>query len=179
MATKKLTPKQERFCQEYLIDLNATQSAIRAGYSAKTAHSHGPRLLENVGVRDFISELKSVRSEATGIKAKWVLDRLANIADFDIRKLFDENGNLLPINQLEPETAFALSSIDIGEMTTGDDFISLTKKIKAADKIKALELIGRHLGMFTERIEHTGGTSNVMIYIPDNGRDRPIAEDDL
>lgn len=173
-----MTPKQEQFCREYLVDLNATQAAIRAGYSARTANREGTRLLSKVDIQTEVSRLKLKRSEATDIDARWVIDRLSKIADFDMRKMFDGDGNVLPINQIDDDTAYALASVDIGELTSGDDFLTQTKKFKAADKIKALELLGKHLAMFTDRVEQTGNTGNVVIYIPDNGRDKTHGDDE-
>jgi phage terminase small subunit len=73
-----LTPKQQLFCDEYLIDLNATQAAIRAGYSAKTAYSIGERLLRNVEIQEVLQELKKERHERTKINADYVLQRLGS-----------------------------------------------------------------------------------------------------
>jgi phage terminase small subunit len=163
--------KQEQFCREYLIDLNAAQAAIRAGYSKRSARTIGHRLLTNDDVQATISKLKADRSREVGVDAQWVLKRLVRIADFDIRKLFDNEGNLLPIKQLDEDTALALASIDIGEITNGDGFISQTKKVKAIDKRAALELIGRHVGMFVDKVETKITEGQVTIYLPDNGRD--------
>ena len=79
MSEKKLTPKQQIFVDEYLVSLNATQSAIKAGY--KQPHSQGPRLLENVGVSAAIRQAQKERGERTQIDADWVLRRAAEIAD--------------------------------------------------------------------------------------------------
>ena len=81
MNKRKLTPKQERFVDEYLLDLNATQAAVRAGYSPKTAHVQGPRLLGNVSVARAISEAKQERAEATKIDAEYVLRKLQLVAE--------------------------------------------------------------------------------------------------
>ena len=77
----KLTARQECFVEEYLIDLNATQAAVRAGYSAKTAHSCGPRLLANAGVAAAISAAKQERAEATKIDAEYVLRKLHQVVE--------------------------------------------------------------------------------------------------
>lgn len=86
---KPLTDKQQRFVDEYLIDLNATQAAIRAGYSAKTAEQQGPRLLGYAGVRDAIAAGKAARSERTGITADDVVERFRLIATADPRELIE------------------------------------------------------------------------------------------
>lgn len=79
--SKKLTAKQQMFIDEYLVDLNATQSAIRAGYSEKTAYSQGQRLLKNVKVSARIEELKKTRADRLNLDAYWVLKRLMDISD--------------------------------------------------------------------------------------------------
>lgn len=81
---KLLTPRQENFCREYLIDLNATQAAIRAGYSARTAYSIGARLLTQTAVIECIKQLKQKRIEQLGVDAKYVLNRLVEIDQLDV-----------------------------------------------------------------------------------------------
>lgn len=167
-----MTPKQEQFCREYLIDLNATQAAIRAGYSKKTANPTASRLLAKANIQARIAELKRDREVRTEINADWVLTRLAKIANFDIRKLFDPDGNLIPVHKLDADTAFALGGIDVTELAGSDDVPpALLKKFKSVDKKGALELLGKHLAMWTERVEQTGNTAQVIITMPDNGRD--------
>lgn len=166
-----MTPKQQRFCEEYLIDLNATQAAIRAGYSARTANRTGHKLLSKTDIAAKITELQAGRSEATEIDAKWVLLRLAKIADFDIRKLFDTQGRIVPIDQLDDDTAFALAGLDVDENFYEDGTRVVSKKFKTVDKKAALELIAKHLGMFVDRLETTDTTPKVTFIIPDNGRD--------
>lgn len=89
-----LIPKQNRFCQEYIIALNATQAAIRAGYSYKTANNQCARLLVNVGISEKILQLKKEQAERLQIEADRVILEIARIAFFDTRKFFDENGNI-------------------------------------------------------------------------------------
>jgi phage terminase small subunit len=159
-----LTDKQARFVEEYLVDLNATQAAIRAGYSRATANEQGSRLLANVSVSDAIAAAQAERSKRTQINADWVLERLARIADADIRNVVqwgeaiavkdDAGGDrvvqgiaLVDAAELAPEHAFAITEV------------SQTKeglKVKLADKRAALVDIGRHLGMFVEKAEITG-----------------------
>jgi phage terminase small subunit len=102
-----LNDKQLRFAQEYTVDLNATQAAIRAGYSTKTAYSQGQRLLKKDEIQDAIREANRKRSEATGITAEWVLTGIAEIA-------------------------------------TRED-------ARDADRLKAFELLGKHLGIWEQR----------------------------
>ena len=111
--------RQERFVAEYLVDLNATQAAIRAGYSAKTARSQGQRLLTNADIQAAIQAAMGERQRRTGVTQDEVVEALAGIA-------FAE---------------------------AGDDSDAV---LKYSNKLKALELLGKHLGMFTDRVEQTG-----------------------
>jgi phage terminase small subunit len=116
---QKITAKQKKFCEQYVIDLNATQAAIRAGYSEKTAYSSGTRTLNIVGVQKYISVLQEKRSQRTEITADKVLKELAKIAFFDIRKAFDEDNNLLPIKSIDNDTAAAITGVEIEELGKG------------------------------------------------------------
>lgn len=150
-----LTPKQSRFVDEYLIDLNATQACIRAGYSAKTAEQQGPRLLGNVGVSAAIQARMKARENRTLITQDRVLQEYARIAFFDPRALFNDDGTPKPIKDLDDDSAAALAGLDMQEVYEGygDErtFIGYTKKYKLADKKGALDSVARHLGMFTPK----------------------------
>lgn len=152
-----ITPKKQRFVDEYLVDLNATQAAIRAGYSAKTAHSQGPRLLDDVGVKELIADAMAKRSEATKITAERVLQELGRVALFDPRRLLNADGSPKPINELDDDTAAVLAGMDVSEeyVGVGDErrFVGYTRKVKLADKVAALNLAMRHLGMLTDKLE--------------------------
>ena len=159
--TKKLNAKQLQFCKEYLIDLNATQAAIRAGYSKKTARQKAHNLFTLVYIEKEIQRLIKKRSKRTEITIDRVLQELAIIGFLDIRNAFDDEGRLLPIHEMPEDIARALGGIDITTTKTTIDIIAeenvreveqaLLKKIKIIDKKGALELIGRHLAMFTDR----------------------------
>ena len=152
-----LTPKQQMFVKEYLIDLNATQAAIRAGYSEKTAMQIGEQNLRKLDIAAAIELEMQKREQRTEITQDSVLKELAKIGFFDIRKLLDEHGNPIPLHMLDDQTAAAISGLDILEQWdgSGDDrvFVGFVKKYKIADKRAALVDIGKHLGMFIERKE--------------------------
>lgn len=149
----KLTDKQSKFCQEYLIDLNGAKAAIRAGYSAKTADQIAFQLLKKTSVSERISFLQQNRQKRTEITADMVVSELAKIAFFDIRKIFDDNGNLISPTQLDDSTASAISSIKSRvEKQSGeaDDWAEV-KEYKANDKLRALEMLAKHLGILERK----------------------------
>ena len=158
-----LTAKQQRFAQEYLIDLNATQAAIRAGYSRASADKQGPRLLADPGVKAAIDAAKIKRSEQMGIDAGWVLQRLASEAEADLADLYDANNNLKPIDEWPEIWRQGLVvgvEVDALYDGVGKDRrqIGFTKKIKLSDRVRRLELIGKHISVnaFQENVNHTG-----------------------
>ena len=142
----KLTEKQKRFCEEYLIDLNATQAAIRAGYSEKTAEQTASRMLSFVKVQEHLNKLREQQSRRTEITADMVLKELAAIAFSDRTELaqIDENGLvvLTPTAKLTTEARKAIAGIKEGKFGT---------EISSYDKVRALELLGKHLGIFDKR----------------------------
>lgn len=143
----KLTPKQERFVAEYLVDLNATAAAIRAGYSKKTAEVIGYENLRKPQIEAAINQAIQEREKRTEITQDMVLKETAKLAFFDIRKMFDKNGKPLDISELDADTAAALVGLSVQDITDqGGDYVGYVKKYKMADKLKALELLGKHLG---------------------------------
>lgn len=155
---EKLTPKQQLFVQEYVVDLNATQAAIRAGYSRKTACKIGSENLQKPDIQAAIAEYQKERFESIDLSAEMVLKEMARIAFVDIRKAFDENGNLLSIPDLPEDIARAIAGIDVSTWKEkGEDGgEEVTKKIKLIDKRPALESLGKHFKLFTDRMEHLG-----------------------
>jgi phage terminase small subunit len=152
-----LSPKQLLFVKEYLVDLNATKAAIRAGYSEKTAQQIGTENLLKPVISAAIKDEMAKREERTEITQDKVLNELAKIGFFDIRKLLDSEGNPIPLHELDDKTSAAIAGLDILEeyIGTGKDrvFVGYVKKYKIADKRAALVDIGKHLGMFIERKE--------------------------
>ena len=136
-----MNAKQLCFCQEYLLDMNATQACIRAGYSKKTAHSCGPRLLENAGVKAKISELMAAREKVTGYNAEYVLRRLGAELDADDNELFNEDGSMKP--RAEWPLHWRQGLIAGYEV----DRITGLTKIKLSDRVRRLELLGKHVGV--------------------------------
>ena len=152
-AAKVLSPKQERFAAEYLVDLNATQAAIRAGYSPKTAGVQGFDLLKKPEIAAAIERQRHVHAKSTGLTVERVLTEAMRLAFFDIRKLTDAEGNPLPINQLDDDTAAAIQGLELAtERMRGDEdgAETVVRKYKAADKNVALERLFKHLGLFAK-----------------------------
>lgn len=162
----KLTDKQELFAREYLKDLNATQAAIRAGYSEKTANEQASRLLANVSVSKRIADLKADRNEEVGINAAYVLRRLVEIDQMDVLDILLSNGEIKPIKDWPKTWRTTLSGMDVSEMA--GDAAGLLKKIKWPDKVKNLELLGKHVDVqaFKEQVsnEHTGKNGGPIEY---------------
>ena len=149
--------KQKRFVQEYLIDLNATKAAIRAGYSQRSAATTGSWLLQMPHVQVYVDELVEKRKERTDITSDRVLTELAKIAFLDIRAFYNDKGNLVPVHELPPDVAATITDLKVSEYIDGiTGQITTESKIKILDKLKSLELIGRHLRMFTDKIELDG-----------------------
>lgn len=138
-----LTDKQEMFCREYLIDLNATQAAIRAGYSEKTANEQGAQNLAKLSIAQRIIELKAERNERVEVNADYVLRRLVEIDEMDVLDILLANGELKPIKDWPKVWRTTLSGMDVTEMA--GDAAGLLKKIKWPDKVKNLELLGKHV----------------------------------
>jgi phage terminase small subunit len=155
----KLTAKQAAFVAEYLKDLNGTQAAIGAGYSPKTAAVIAVENLIKPNVKAAIDEAMGERIQRTKIDADWVLTRLAAEAEADLANLYDENGRLLPVKEWPLIWRQGLvAGVDTLEEKSDGVTIGTTMKLKLSDRVRRLELIGRHIGVnaFQEVIEHKG-----------------------
>lgn len=138
-----MTDKQEKFCQEYMIDLNATKAAIRAGYSPKTAREQAARLLSKVNIQGRIEHLQAEQSRRTGISADRVLRELAKVAFANAGDIIDADATLK--EDASPDDLAAVQSVRV--KVFGQDGVE--REIKLADKLKALDLLGRHIGLFS------------------------------
>ena len=153
----KLTPKQRRFVNEYLIDLNATQAAIRAGYSKKTAKDIGGENLSKPAIQAEIQKRQVKLQNTLEITQDRVLQEYARLAFYDPRKLFQPDGTPKPIEALDDDTAAALSGLEVREEFEGAGenrtFVGYTKKYKLANKLGALDSLAKHLGLFEPKEE--------------------------
>ena len=150
-----LTPKQQRFVEEYLIDLNATQAYIRAGFSSKLANTNAVKLLQNTTIAKAIAEAQAKREERTQIDSDYVLKRLVEIDQMDVLDIMDENLNMKPLKEWPKIWRQYINNIESIELSDGEGWL---KKIKWPDKVKNLELIGKHVsvGAFKDKVEHSG-----------------------
>lgn len=153
-----MTPKQEMFCREFLIDLNGTQAAIRAGYSAKTANRIATEILSKPEIKRRIEELKQQRQEVIGVDASYVLQRLIDIDQMDARDILNDDGSVKPIYDWPDVWRQSISGVDLMEISNSENVAATLKKIKWPDKIKNLELLGRHVSVaaFKDRLELSG-----------------------
>lgn len=146
----KLTEKQQLFVNEYLIDLNATQAAIRAGYSAKTADVQGSRMLGTVKVQQAISEAMAERSKRTGVNQDRVVLELAKIAFVKMTDIVDNQGRIKSSATEDDLACIGSMKYKESESDTGS---SIEREVKISPKLKALELLGKHLGMWNDKLD--------------------------
>lgn len=147
-----VTAKQKRFVEEYLLDLNATQAAIRAGYkagSAQRASEIGSELLQKTPVQATIAKAMAERSRRTGINQDRVVRELAKIAFVNASDVID----LERATVLEGAAREDLACIQSVKVKDGN---TMEREVKLADKLRALELLGKHLGMWTEKVQVSG-----------------------
>ena len=155
-----LTLKQSLFVSEYMKDRNATQAAIRAGYNPKSADSMGWSLLKNPKVQEAIAERTEAAENRSQVTVDRVLLELSRIAFADTTKVAYIEGGRLKVadtKDLDTDTRAAISEIS---QSTGN---TVTTKVRLHDKIRALELIGRHLAMFKDKLDVDAGETIVGI----------------
>ena len=172
----ELTTKQQLFVHEYLIDLNGTQAAIRAGYSKRSAEVQASKMLRKGKVKEVLDEALAQRIEETKIDANWVLERLASEAVADMGDLYDDNGNLLPIKQWPKLWRQGLvSGVETQKLGNGEDAISTVNKIKLIERSKIIDMIGKHVNVqaFANKLEHTGVNGTPLI--PEEMHDMELA----
>jgi len=152
MAKRKLTDKRERFCCEYLIDLNATQAAKRAKFSKKTAYSTGHDLLKIPEIQKRIAELQKKLSKDTGVTPEKVIREFAKVAFANIEDFIQVDNEIVDLSQLDRNTLAAVESIQTDTRHDSGDSEGYTDKVrfKLHDKIKALENLGKHLGLYEQ-----------------------------
>ena len=151
MAKQNKQNKQDMFVEEYLVDLNATQAAIRAGYSVRTASEQASRLLANVKVQTKIAKAMAERSKRTGINQDRVVLELARIAFVNAKDIINPEDASVRDDATEDDLA-CIQSVKVKTMSGGKGS-STEREVKLNDKMKALELLGKHLGMWNDKID--------------------------
>jgi phage terminase small subunit len=163
---KKLTPKEAKFVEEYLIDLNAAGAARRAGYSEKTATVIGYENLTKPHIQDALQVARQEISVKSGITPEMVLKARANIAFFDIAECYTQDGMLKNIHDIPKEARLALAGLESEELFTGRgadrEQIGQTKKVKVWDKNKALDALDKHFGLYNADLS---GQTNVKFIV--------------
>jgi len=148
----KLTPKQRRFVEEYLIDLNGTQAAIRAGYSPNTAKEIASENLTKPNIAAAIAKAMADRSRRTGITVDRVLEEIAKIAFVNAADIINVDGSV-EWNAERHDTA-AVQSVKVKTIPAEDGNI-VEREVRLYDKAKSLEMLGRHLGLFNDKMQLT------------------------
>lgn len=159
------------FVEEYLRDYNGTQAAIRAGYAKDNADVEASRLLRNVKVRGAIEKKKAKLLKAISEDQYRTMRELCRVAHLDIRKLYDEIGQLKPVSEWDEESAAAVSGVETVRRKSdefdddGKPIYETVLKVRTYDKVKALELIGRHQSLFNDTLTVKPDECGV-IYLP-------------
>jgi len=159
----KLSDKQQRFVDEYLIDLNATQAAIRAGYSVKTANEQGSQNLAKLSIQTAIAEKMAERSKRTGVNQDRVVLELAKIAFVKMTDIVDNQGRIKSSASDDDLSCIESMKYKESESDTGS---MVEREVKISPKLKALELLGKHLGMWNDKVN-----INVAVPIVISGED--------
>lgn len=168
LVAPKLSPRHARFVAEFLVTYSASEAARRAGYTGKNIDVTAAKTLRLPQVAAAINEAERHRLSELRVTADRVEAELARIAFFDVRDLVNEDGSLKELTDLDDNTAAAISGIEvvtIGNKVTG---VGEVTKLKIADKVKALELLGKRLKIFSDGTLRLEG--GVTFYLPENGR---------
>lgn len=168
----KLTPSQLRFVQEYAKDGNATQAAIRCGISERSAATMGSRWLKLEAVQEALKPIAKAVQEKAEVDASTILRELLNIATFDIADVFEDDGTPKPLSMIPEKARRAIAGMDVEVLRRkgeGDDgpyerSQAHVAKVRMLDKIRAAELLGKHLKLFTDRVQVD---ANVVVEIVD------------
>jgi phage terminase small subunit len=146
-----LSAKQQRFVEEYLVDLNATQAAIRAGYSKRTAHVIGPENLAKPEIQGHVAEARAKLAEKTGVSAQRVIEEYRRIAFANMRDFAHWSGQdagFIDSETLTDEQHAVIAEVAAEEIQVGAEVVKRKIKLKLHDKMKALDALSKHLGLF-------------------------------
>lgn len=146
-----MTNKQKRFVEEYLIDLNATQAAIRAGYKVDNARQTATENLKKPYISEAIEKALAERSRRTGINQDRVVQELAKIAFVNITDIVNNNCEIRP--DVDEADLAAIESVKVKTIPTKNGETGVEREVKISSKLKALELLGKHLGMWNDKLD--------------------------
>jgi phage terminase small subunit len=154
-----ISQKHKRFCDEYIIDLNGKQAAIRAGYSPKRAEVTASEILAKENVKEYIQQRRKVLQKGLEITQERVLNEYARIAFFDIRKVYTDKNSLKAVKDFDDDSAAVVAGIEVFEEFSGygesREHIGNTMKVKLHNKVAALDALGKHLGLFQKDNEQS------------------------
>jgi phage terminase small subunit len=179
-----LPERREKFCQEYLLDLNGTKAAIRAGYAESGAATEAWRLLRNAEIQKRIGELRAEQAKVFDITKARVLQEYSRIAFANIKELYTVDGALKNLHDIDEESLSAIASLEIYEERQKSDdpddemLVGIVKKLKLWDKTKALEAIAKIQGYFAPSkvaLTDPDGNPVTIFQLPDNGRGKETA----
>lgn len=151
-----LTDREQFFVAEYLIDFNGTKAAIRAGYSPNSAAVTASKLLAKPNIKAEMERQYAKIYDSLSVRARRVIEELVRISFSDVRELFDSNGQLRPIADLPDSIAPAISSVEVVKRYSDKETSEYVTKIRLWDKTRALQMLGKHLGILRDIVEHTG-----------------------
>ncbi len=154
---KSLSPMQAAFVDEFLIDMNGTKAAIRAGYSERSAHVEASKLLTRPKIIRALANARKDLQRRTLITQERVLQEYAKLAFLDPRNFYDKSGQLKKVPDLDGDTAAALAGMNVKSIYGAEGNLEgYLQKIRFSDKKGALDSIARHLGMFVEKHQFVG-----------------------
>lgn len=160
-----LSEQQKRFCEEYIIDFNGTRAATKAGY--KSAKTQASRLLSQDNIQEYVQEIIQKRSKRVNVTADDVINELAKLAFVSVEDLYCEiTGDLLPINEMNEKAKAAISSLETKSIRVGKDSYKKINVAKTYSKEKALELLGKHLGIY--EMDNKQKNQNITVTMSDS-----------
>jgi phage terminase small subunit len=165
LETRALNPKEARFVEEFIVHLNPRKAALAAGYSSSMASSKAYQWVSDGKVKPHVYKAvmlaRAERSKRAQITQDDVVEQLGKIAFFDIRRAFTETGVLKSFSEMDDETTFALASVENFEIKNQDgEVIGVTRKIKFHDRLRAIELLMRHMGLLHDKLRVSGDADN-------------------
>lgn len=169
MTEPKLTKREERFIEEFMTDLNGTKAAVRAGFTKneRAASVQASHLLANPKIKKLIDERQAARIAEARLSAQYVIDRMLEIDQLDVEDIFNDEMELKPLKEWPSAWRRYLNGMEVMELFAGrGDLrkqIGVLKKIKWPDKTKNLELLGRHFGVFNDKLQITGPNGQPLV----------------